>query len=348
MNAISCDLHAETQTREQLPIITARLLALDYENISHQRISRVVDIENINVQVAYHYQGLTRAQHAQFGAVMIKWSLSCNSNSNSNYNNKGNNNKRFAVSQECHILNQLYTSLAIDGNTLPLLDIAPPVLACNTLNVQSLHKPQQLSMLVMPYYEGGSLAHWLNNKSCQLSMDKTMDKKKHVILQAAQLISILHQYGWLHNDIKPSNILIHNHTLLLTDFALAECIDNNMDKSIITAAGTPAYLAPERWQGLRATCQSDIYAFGIMMYEILMGVRPFKVNGQRNNQQLSNQHNNLVKNWAIEHCQQRIPSLPKPYQQYQIIINKALAKRLERRYQNMEEVLMDLEDSHSG
>ena len=170
-------------------------------------------------------------------------------------------------------------------------------------------------------------------------------------MQSAYLISHLHNIGWLHNDIKPSNILLDgfmpNHAdnssitpdLLLTDFALAEAINDdiaqNSDKnSTGDSAGTPAYLAPERWQGQGATLQSDIYAFGIMMYQILTGERPFKID---------NQSSEPLREWAIQHCQQPIPTLPLEYSGYQGIIDKALAKRVERRYQSMEDIVVDLE-----
>ena len=165
------------------------------------------------------------------------------------------------------------------------------------------------------------------------------------MVQSAHLIATLHSAGWLHNDIKPSNILLDdflpNHAddscikadLLLNDFALAKPISKSIETSL---AGTPAYLAPERWQSKSqsATVQSDIYAFGIMMVEILTGKRPF---------QISANSNDKLKAWAIQHCQQPIPTLPLEYSHYQGIINKALAKRVERRYQNMKQILLDLE-----
>ncbi|WP_243443263.1 protein kinase [Psychrobacter sp. JCM 18903] len=168
-------------------------------------------------------------------------------------------------------------------------------------------------------------------------------------MQSAHLIATLHSAGWLHNDIKPSNILLDdflpNHAddscikadLLLTDFALAECLNAPI---LASPAGTPAYLAPERWQSQSqsATVQSDIYAFGIMMVEILTGKRPF---------QISANSDDKLQAWAIEHCQQPIPKLPFEYSHYQGIINKALAKRVEKRYQNMKQILLDLESIDS-
>ena len=71
-----------------------------------------------------------------------------------------------------------------------------------------------------------------------------------------------------------------------------------------------------------------------MMYEILMGKRPFNIDSE---------NNEPLREWAIQHCQQTIPKLPIEYVRYQCIIDKALAKQVERRYQNMEQILLDLE-----
>jgi len=195
----------------------------------------------------------------------------------------------------------------------------------------------------MPYYSNGSLASQLT-ASKHLSL--IASQKHHFIMKSAHLIANLHQAGWLHNDIKPSNILLEGSDdnwpvdtmsnsltprLLLTDFALSQRM--MVDNSQPNPAGTPAYLAPERWQGQSATIQSDIYAFGVMMVEILTGKRPFKVSANSNEKS---------KAWAIQHCQQPIPTLSAEYSHYQYMVEKALAKRVEKRYQKMDKILIDL------
>lgn len=322
-------LHAHAQ--QLLPIITQALSAKHCDEIAHQRLAQqsIEQVQETNIQdnntqdsSNNSYQGLTRAQHPKFGSVMIKWQLSADSNQNS-----------VDLNHEANVLKLLY-DLVKNQNHLPA--IAPSILAYDTLIVQILEQPHYLTIVIMPYYPSGSLATQINAKNHSLL---TNQYKHHFILQSAQLIANLHNTGWLHNDIKPSNILLDgllpNSTdnssvmpdLLLTDFALAECLRAPI---LASSAGTPAYLAPERWQGQGTTVQSDIYAFGIMMFEILMGERPFKVNTQSSDPMMD---------WAIQHCQKPIPRLPLEYNHYQCIINKALAKRVEKRYQNMEEVL---------
>ena len=317
----------QTQAQKMLPVLTTLFSSLHYSEIAHQRFSQQSD------SGAVYYQGLTRGQHAQFGQVMIKWQLSADSNK-----------KSADLAYEAEVLKSI--NISISENSLPA--IAPPILAYDNVTIQILKPSSQLIILVTPYYPNGSLASQLNSQNHSQLTDV---QKHHLIKQSAHLVTNLHNTGWLHNDIKPSNILLDgfmpNHAdnssitpdLLLTDFALAEAINDdiaqNSDKNNTgDSAGTPAYLAPERWQGQGATLQSDIYAFGILLYEILTGERPFKID---------NQSGEPLREWAIQHCQQPIPTLPLEYSRYQSIINKTLAKRVERRYQSMEDIVVDLE-----
>lgn len=325
----------QIQAEQGLPLITHAMTTLGYQSVVHQRISQ----QNTAVTV---YQGLTRATDDKFGQVMIKWEISKD------------------IAYNLTRLNyEIKTLKALDSFKVQaqnLQAIASPVLDYKNLPINIAEQTYQLTILVMPYYPQGSLAQYLKRSL-------TLEQKHQLITQAAYLIASLHQQGWLHNDIKPSNFLMSNllmsdflmgtersntietihptyptYHLLLTDFALAQRFDsvNNQNNSTanVNAAGTPAYLAPERWQGQAATEQSDIYAFGIMVYQILTGDRPFKI---------EKQSSEPLKAWATQHCQQPVPLLPKIYRDYQFIINRALAKRIANRYQSMKEVIADLD-----
>ena len=317
----------QAQSQQLLPIITQVLTTLHFSEVVHQRITQQNHEHTQNIENTY-YQGLTRAQHPQFGHVMIKWQLSADAYPIA-----------FDLTQEVDVLAAINVLSRIEDNA-----ISPPLLAHHCVNVQILESSQKLIIVVMPYYSNGSLVGQLNVQNQHLL---TAPQKHHFITQSAHLIANLHQAGWLHNDIKPSNILLDTScdssllnnvgasslmpNLLLTDFALAEMFNELKEGS---PAGTPAYLAPERWQGQGATVQSDIYAFGVMMVEILAGTRPFQVSANSNDK---------LKAWAIQHCQQPIPKLSSEYSRYQCMVDKALAKRVERRYRSMEEVLEGLE-----
>jgi len=325
-------LHAQAQ--QLLPTITHALSVLQYTEIVHHRLgqtntARLEKIQNTQTQPIKKtdYQGLTRASHARFGRVMIKWQLEAHTSHDSS-----------DLDHELHVLKSL-NELSQNQNTQK--PFVPSVLAYHKATIQALGQHKQLTALVMPHYPNGSLAKQLNTQRHSLL---TEVQKYHFITQTAHLIAKLHNAGWLHNDIKPSNILLDgistekadnsNQTpyLLMADFAVAEYITS---PSKLNTAGTPAYLAPERWQGQGATIQSDIYAFGIMMVEILMGVRPFNINTQSSDPMVD---------WAIQHCQQPVPKLPSEYNHYQFIVDKALAKRVGGRYQGMDAILEALKN----
>lgn len=292
------------QAGQLLTKVTAALSHLDYADINHQRISHTNDVN------ALMYQGLSHAQHPRLGHVMVKWVLQ---------NDKDHNNS---------------STLTNDGIIMAHIgahQLVPPLLSQHDLPLVLDDQTLTLHAIVMPYYPQGNLAQYLNQPLSHT-------QKRNALMQAAQLIADVHQCGWLHNDIKPSNVLRHEQQLLLTDFALASKIsdktlsDQTCSKAI---AGTPAYLAPERWHGVDATVQSDVYAFGIMMVEMLIGARPFNITAQSGDPMMD---------WATQHCQQPILELPLEYRHYQRIVNNALAKRTEARYQSMEAVLMGLAD----
>ena len=325
-------LHAQAQ--QLLPTITHALSVLQYTEIVHQRLGQTNTAhieESQNTQMRpikkTGYQGLTRASHARFGRVMIKWQLEAHTSHDS--------------SDLAHEINAIKSLNHLSQTQNHIAAIAPLILAEHDLDIQLLGQTQQLTAMVMCYYPNGSLAKQINSQKHEALTDK---QKHHFITQTAHLIAKLHNAGWLHNDIKPSNILLDgistekadnsNQTpnLLMVDFSLAEYITS---PSKLNTAGTPAYLAPERWQGQGATIQSDIYAFGIMMVEIVTGARPFNINTQSSDPMID---------WAIQHCQQPVPKLPSEYNHYQFIVDKALAKRVEGRYQGMDAILEALKN----
>src|SRR2546423_4485670 len=124
---------------------------------------------------------------------------------------------------------------------------------------------------VMPYIERGTLRERLAKGPL------TQEEAGSILEQIASALQFAHDHGILHRDIKPSNILLKDEChIYLADFGLAKDIKEN---STITQSGcligTPEYMAPELAEE-PATTSSDIYAVGILLYQMLTGRVPFK------------------------------------------------------------------------
>ena len=184
-------------------------------------------------------------------------------------------------------------------------------------------------------------------------------QKHQLITRIAELVADLHQQGNYHGDINPNTIVMDNYmvsdieapdshsNLLLSNLSLAKPMNLSItkkndgiaaNKTDFKMLGNPAYQAPERWQAQSANEQSDIYAFGIMVYEILTGDLPFTIDNTSSDPMLD---------WNNQHCLTPIPKLAKKYEAYQPLIDKTLAKQKKKRYESMGEVISDLQSLNS-
>jgi serine/threonine-protein kinase len=124
--------------------------------------------------------------------------------------------------------------------------------------------------LSMEYIDGEDLAS-LIKRIGYLSNEKALD----IARQLAAGLAAAHEKGVLHRDLKPSNIMIDGHgRVRITDFGLAIAASEE-ETEAAEILGTPAYMAPEQFAGKGATTRSDIYALGLIFYEIATGKRAF-------------------------------------------------------------------------
>jgi len=124
--------------------------------------------------------------------------------------------------------------------------------------------------LIMEYVEGGSLRDVL-----QREKKLTIQRILYIALDLADALTRAHRLKILHRDIKPGNVLIaEDGTPRLTDFGMARVQDVHVTQSGMIV-GTLSYLSPEALQGDNIDERSDIWAFGVMLYEMLTGERPF-------------------------------------------------------------------------
>jgi serine/threonine protein kinase len=97
----------------------------------------------------------------------------------------------------------------------------------------------------------------------------------HIATALAQALDHAHRAGWLHRDLKPGNVRIHlpDGIVQLTDFGLAKLADSTATLTGVMQ-GTPRYMAPELLVGESPSAQSDLYALGVILYEMLCGRSP--------------------------------------------------------------------------
>ena len=127
------------------------------------------------------------------------------------------------------------------------------------------------AFLVMRYLRGGSLRDRIDEHGI---LDTEAAGK--VLEQVGSALTFAHRNGVVHRDIKADNILLdEDGNAYLGDFGIAKEVGNEGSIAQGDIVGTPAYLAPEQIRGGEVGPQSDVYAFGIMLYEMLTGRRPF-------------------------------------------------------------------------
>ncbi|MCA1725509.1 MAG: serine/threonine protein kinase [Thermomicrobia bacterium] len=159
----------------------------------------------------------------------------------------------------------------------------------NIVNIFDFGKRDDgLLYLVMELITAGSirrlLQQWGSNPD-QRSLAEGID----LMCQAAGALSYAHQRAIIHRDIKPDNMLLQAHvpgngnqrgasdTLKLTDFGLARLAQDAFSTASGQLLGTPTYMSPEQFQGTEPDERSDIYSFGVVLYEVATGYLPFEI-----------------------------------------------------------------------
>jgi serine/threonine-protein kinase len=142
----------------------------------------------------------------------------------------------------------------------------------------------------MPLVEGRSLRERLAEAHGQLPLTESIG----ILRDVARALDYAQARGVVHRDIKPENVLLSGGAAVVTDFGIAKAVSDSRTAagatltSVGTALGTPAYMAPEQVAGDDVDARADLYAWGVMAYELLAGVHPFA--GKGNSQQLLAAH----------------------------------------------------------
>jgi serine/threonine protein kinase len=146
----------------------------------------------------------------------------------------------------------------------------------NHPDVASVHDFVHLEafgMLVMQLVEGDPLADLIAAGPLE------WPEAARIALRVASVLDHAHHRGVVHRDVTPDNVVIHADRVTVLDFGIAAKIGEPDEDSTGASFGTPAYVAPERLDGTPAQTATDVYALGIILFEMLTGRVPFKVRG---------------------------------------------------------------------
>ena len=177
------------------------------------------------------------------------------------------------------------------------------------------------------YAPDGSLADWIRkNQGCAPTPFAAIEMTKGILAGLAHL----HSKSVIHRDLKPENILLQDEIPRIADFGIARMIK---DSQSLKVAGTPNYMAPEGFDGVRSA-QTDIWAVGVIFYQLMTGRLPYP----------QTDFLSMVKAIVYEELQIDRQKLP---EQLYFIINKALQKDLANRYRSVSMMLDDLRKFNS-
>ncbi len=187
--------------------------------------------------------------------------------------------------------------------------------------------------LVMRLMEGGNLAHELRGGA--LPVKRAVELTR----QIASALDYAHLRGIVHRDLKPTNVLLDNlGNAYLTDFGIAKMLSGGPTTGLTATGavmGTPTYMAPEQWRAEPIDGRTDIYALGVILYQMLCGQVPFAAETPHG---LMYQHLDMTP--PQPHTIK--PDLPLAIEP---VISKALAKRPEDRYASAGDVAAALEEA---
>jgi eukaryotic-like serine/threonine-protein kinase len=186
---------------------------------------------------------------------------------------------------------------------------------------------------VMPFVDGHNLRHRISRQG-----ELPIHEAVKVLIEVTDALAYAHSQNVVHRDIKPENILLSGRHALVTDFGVAKAVSEATGRQALTTAGvalgTPAYMAPEQAAGEPHIDQRvDIYALGILGYELVSGRTPFS---GRTSQEVLAAHV-MQPPVPLGHHRPACPA------ELENVIMKCLAKRPADRWQTADELLAQLE-----
>ena len=196
----------------------------------------------------------------------------------------------------------------------------------NIVNIYDVGSEDGLYFIIMEYIEGITLKSYIERKE-RLNYKEVLS----IAIQVGRGIQAAHEKGIIHRDIKPQNVIISKEgKVKVTDFGIAKAVSSNTINAEVM--GSVHYTSPEQARNGMVNCQTDIYSLGIVMYEMITGHVPYD--------------GDTTVAIAIQHLQsdiippsQYVEDIPISVEK---IILKCTMKSTDKRYESMEDLLLDL------
>ena len=212
----------------------------------------------------------------------------------------------------------------------------------NIITIYDIGENEGSHYIASEFIEGRTLHERINRRSLSLSEILTIS------VQAAAALAAAHAAGIIHRDIKPENIMVRGDGYVkVLDFGLAKLAEIETEPADVDAdtrrlvatnpglvMGTVSYMSPEQARGKAVDKRTDIWSLGVVMYEMSTGVRPFA--GETTSDVIA-----AILKTEPDPISKRSSGIPAEFER---IIGKALRKDRDERYQNIKDLLIDLND----
>jgi eukaryotic-like serine/threonine-protein kinase len=215
----------------------------------------------------------------------------------------------------------------------------------NILTIFEFGQVDGLNFIASEFVDGATLHQKLDTG--RLEFSAIVD----ISIQIAKALDAAHSSGIVHRDIKPDNVAIRNDGLVkVLDFGIAKLLETEAGSTVDPAArassvsisqagvviGSASYMSPEQARGQRVDARSDLFSLGVVLYEMIAGRVPFE------GQTVSDVIAEILKGTAPR-LNSVVPDVPRPLLE---IVDKAMSKDCEARYQSAKEMLADLQELH--
>ena len=198
----------------------------------------------------------------------------------------------------------------------------------NIVTIFDAGEEHDLAFIAMEFLKGSDLADF-----CKGSQLLPVGKVISIVARVAEALAYAHTQNVVHRDIKPANIMYESEsdTVKVTDFGIARITDSSKTKTGLVL-GTPSFMSPEQLAGKKVDGRSDLYSLGVMLYQMLAGVLPFR--GDSMSELMFKIANEEAADIRIIR-----PELPENLAN---VVALALSKRPETRYQTGDQFALDL------